>query len=138
MSDTAVREITPAAGIAFTVASRPQRRFSATQTANNLAGSTSFQPIQLPATGFVRKISMLFTASVTSASAGAIVAGDGPWNLISGISLSDATGQAIYQPISGYNLYLENKYLGSGAEATNIPRAYQNPQLGPEYAFSST
>lgn len=132
------REIAPAAGIRFTVASRPQRRFSATQTVSNLNGSTSFQPIQLPATGFVRKISLLFTASVTSASAGAIVAGDGPWNLINGLTLSDATGQPIYQPVNGYNLYLINKYLGSGVEATNIPRAYQNPQLGPEYSFSST
>lgn len=133
-----VKEVAPAAGIRFTVASRPQRRFSATQTVQNLAGSTSFQPIPLPATGFVRKIGMLFTASVTSASAGAVVAGDGPFNLISGITLTDATGQPIYQPISGYNLYLVNKYLASGVEATNMPRAYQDPHLGPEYAFSST
>lgn len=128
-----------AGGIRFTVASRPQRRFSNTQTVSNLAGATSFQPIQLPATGFVRKISLLFTASVTSASAGAVVAGDGPWNLISGITITDATGQAIQQPISGYNLYLVNKYLGFGSmENTNLPRAWQDPQLGPEYAFSST
>lgn len=128
-----------AGGIRFTVASRPQRRFSNTQTVSNLAGATSFQPIQLPATGFVRKISLLFTASVTSASAGAVVAGDGPWNLISGITITDATGQAIQQPISGYNLYLVNKYLGFGSmENTNLPRAWQDPQLGPEYAFAST
>lgn len=138
MTDTDVKEIAPTAGIRFTVASRPQRRFAAAQTVSNLAGSTSFQPIPLAATGFVRKVSMLFTASVTSASAGAIVAGDGPWNLISGITLTDATGQPIYQPVSGYNLYLINKYLGSGVEATNIPRAYQNPHFGPEYAFAST
>lgn len=133
-----VKEIAPTAGIRFTVASRPQRRFAAAQTVSNLAGSTSFQPIPLAATGFVRKVSMLFTASVTSASAGAVVAGDGPWNLISGITLTDATGQPIFQPVSGYNLYLINKYLGSSVEATNIPRAYQNPQMGPEYAFAST
>jgi hypothetical protein len=128
-----------AGGIRFTVASRPQRRFSATQTVSNLAGSTSFQPIQLPATGFVRKLSLLFTASVTSASAGAVVAGDGPWNLINGVTITDATGQAIMQPINGYNLYLVNKYFSTGSmENTNIPRAWANPQLGPDYAFSST
>lgn len=136
--DTATKEVAPAAGIRFPVASRPQRRFSATQTVSNLNGSTSFQPIALPATGFVRKVSMLFTVSATSASAGAVVAGDGPWNLISGITLTDATGQPIYQPVSGYNLYLLNKYLPSGVEATNLPRAWQNPHLGPEYAFAST
>lgn len=128
-----------AGGIRFTVASRPQRRFSNSQTVSNLAGSTSFQPIQLPATGFVRKISLLFTASVTSASAGAIVAGDGPWNLISGITLTDATGQAVMQPISGYSLYLVNKHFSTGSmESTNIPRAWHNPHLGPDYAFAST
>jgi hypothetical protein len=128
-----------ASGIRFTVASRPQRRFSATQTVSNLAGSTSFQPIQLPATGFVRKLSLLFTASVTSASAGAVVAGDGPWNLISGITVTDATGQAIMQPISGFNLYCVNKYFSTGSmENTNMPRAWANPQLGPEFAYAST
>lgn len=133
-----VAEISPAAGIRFTVASRPQRRFSATQTVSNL-NATSFQPIQLPATGFVRKVSMLFTVTGATASAGAVVAGDGPWNLLSGITLTDATGQPIYQPVSGYNLYLINKYLSAGIENnSNVLRAYQNPHMGPEYSFSAT
>lgn len=135
---TATAEIAPTAGIRFPVASRPQRRFSNTQTVSNLAGATSFAPIPLPATGWVRKLALRFVASVTSASAGAIVAGDGPFNLISGVTLTDATGQAVFQPVSGFNLYLLNKYLSSGTVDTNIPRAYGNPHLGPEYAFAST
>lgn len=135
---SATREIAPAAGIRFTVASRPQTRFSNSQTVSNLNGSTSFQPIQLPATGFVRRISLFFSQSATFASAGAVVAGDGPWNLINGITLTDATGQPIFQPITGYNLYLVNKYIPSGLEKTNLPRAWADPQFGPEYAFSST
>lgn len=128
-----------AGGIRFTVASRPQRRYSAAQTVSNLAGSTSFQPIQLPATGFVRKLSLYFTASVTSASAGAVVAGDGPFNLISNITVTDATGQPIMQPISGYNLSRVNKYFSYGSTTgTNMPRAWEDPQLGPEYAYAST
>lgn len=124
-------------GIRFPVASRPQRRFSNAQTVSNFASSTSFQPIQLPATGFVRKISLYFTASATFASGAAIVAGDGPWNLIAGITLTDATGQPITQPISGYNLKQVNKFLSFGSmENTNIPRAYADPQLGPEYSFT--
>jgi len=130
--------IAPAAGIRFPVASRPQRRFSNTQTVSNFAGATSFAPIPLPATGFVRKLGLHFVASATSASAGAIVAGDGPWNLISGITLTDATGQPIFQPISGYNLYLINKYLASGTIKTLIPRAWANPHMGPEFAFASS
>ena len=132
------REIAPAAGIRFPVASRPQRRFSATQTANNLNGSTSFQPIALPATGFVRKIALFFSVNFQCASGGAVVAGDAPWNALSNVSLTDATGQPITQPISGYNLYLVNKYFSTGTIDTNIPRAYSNPHFGPEFQYSAT
>lgn len=138
MPDTDVREIAPVAGIRFTVASRPQRRQSKIDTVSNLAGATSFQPIPLPATGWVRKVALFFTSTVTSASAGAVVAGDGPFNLIANVSLADATGQPIFQPISGYNLYLVNKYFSSGTVDTNIPRAYANPQIGPEFAYASS
>lgn len=127
-----------AGGIRFTVASRPQARFSNTQTISNTTAN-SFQPIQLPATGFVRKISLYFTATVTFASTGALVAGDGPWNLISGVTLTDATGQPIQQPIGGYNLYLVNKHFSFGSmENTNIPRPYENPHVGPEFNFAAT
>jgi hypothetical protein len=136
MTDT-VKEIAPTAGIRFTVASRPQRRFSNTQTVSNLNTSTSFQPIQLSATGFVRKVSLFFTASYTTSATSAVVAGDAPWNLISGITLTDATGQGIFQTISGYNLYLVNKFLSSGTVDTNIPRAWSNPHLGPEYSYTA-
>jgi hypothetical protein len=125
-------------GLRFTIASRPQRRFSNLQSVSNTS-SGSFQPIQLPATGFVRKVSLLFTQTATFASTGAVVAGDGPWNLINGITITDSTGQAIQQPISGFNQYLVNKYLSFGStENTNIPRAWANPMAGSDYAYSAT
>lgn len=133
----ATKEIVSPMGLRFTVASRNQRRFANTQTVSNEAAG-SFNPVQLPATGWVRKISLKFTFSVTFASAGAVVAGDGPWNMVSAITLTDATGQPIIQPISGYNLYLVNKYFGSSAPVGIAPIAWSDPQLGPEYAFSAT
>lgn len=127
------------AGVRFTVASRPQRRFSNTQTVSNLNGATSFQPIQLPATGFVRKIAMYFQGSMTCASAGTTVAGDAPFNLVAAVTLTDATGQPITQPVSGYNLYLLNKYLAMGTvDGGNGPSASNSPQVGPEYSYTST
>ena len=104
MATTTDTAVVPAAGVRFTVASRPQRRFSNRQTVSVANGGTSFAPIPLPATGLVRKIALLFEFSGTAASAGALAAGDGPFNLVSGITLTDATGQSITQPISGYNL----------------------------------
>lgn len=135
--DAGTKEIAPQAGVRFTVASRPQRRFSNVQTVNNLAPA-SFMPIQLPATGYVRKVSMEFTQSGTFASAGAQVTGDAPWNLINGVTLTDATGQPITQPISGYNLYLVNKYFSAGGVDTNMPRAWGNPHLSSDFRFAVT
>ena len=134
--EPAAEQITPAAGIRFVVASRPQRRFSNTQTVSNLNGPTSLAPISLPATGHVRKISILFEANFACGSAGAVVAGDAPWNLISGITLTDATGQPILQPVSGYNLYLINKYLPAGVG--QFPQGTNNPHLGPEFTYSAS
>lgn len=136
MTDT--KDIAPAAGIRFTVASRPQSRFSNTQSVSNFVSGGSFQPIQLPATGFVRKIGMFFNATFTTSASAAVVAGDAPFNLITGITLTDATGQPIFQPVTGYNLYLVNKYLSSGIVDTNIPRWTADPQMGPEFAFSAS
>lgn len=137
LTDSSVKEIAPTGGIRFTVASRPQARFSQAQNVSVLTAN-SFQPIQLPATGFVRKLGLLFTVTGTAASAGAVVAGDGPFNLISGITVTDATGQPIMQPISGYNLRCVNKYFGSGTVKANNPLPFYDPMLGDEYAFSAT
>lgn len=127
----------PQLGIPFPIVSRPCRKYANVQSVTNiLNGSGSFAPIQLPASGYVRKLSILFSFTMTFASAGAVVAGDGPWNLISAITLTDAQGQPITQPISGYNLYLINKYFSRGGIDTTIPRAWGNPHLGPEFAYA--
>ena len=136
-TENQTKEITPSPGVRFTVASRPQARFSNVQSVNNLTAA-SFSPIQLPATGFVRGIGLEFTQTGTFASGGTLVTGDSPWNLINGITLTDATGQPIMQPISGYNAYLINKYFPSGRIATNHPLAWMNPHLGPDYRCSVT
>jgi hypothetical protein len=144
MTNAALANPAPAAapvagmGIPFTVASRPQRRFSNTQTVNNLAAGGSFQVVQLPATGWVRKVTLFFEQTITFASAGAVVAGDAPFNLISSITLTDATGQPILQPISGYQLYLVNKFFNSGGQGTNEPRPWENPHMGPEFNHAAT
>lgn len=135
---TATKDIAPTGGIRFTVASRSQRRFTALQTVSNLVAN-SFQPQPLTATGFLRKVTLEFSASMTCASAGAVVAGDGPWNLVAQVSLTDATGQSICQPVSGYNLYLVNKYLPGGVENdNNIHSPWQSPQAGASYGYAAT
>lgn len=122
----------PASGIRFTVASRPMRRFANAQSVSNVS-ATSMQPIPLPATGYVRRVSVFFECNVVGTTL-AKVAGDAPFNLISGISLTDATGQSITQTISGYNLYLVNKYLpGSMDDAP-----FTDPRMGTEFNYGVT
>lgn len=133
---TATAAVAPV--IRFTAASRPMRRFSNTQTIVNLTSSNSFQPIPLPATGYVRKVACLFTAAATAASTGALVAGDTPFTLITSISLSDATGQPIYQPVTGFMLYLINKYLPTGTNKWMTTSAELDPTAGPEYTVTGT
>jgi hypothetical protein len=139
---TAVATAAPSGvgSVPFTIATRPQGRYTALQSGvSNLASGGSFQPIQCSATGWVRYIELFVSASMTCASAGAVVAGDAPWNLLTGVTLTDATGQPVFAPITGYNLYLVNKYLpagnvnGMGAVAFN-----SSPQMGPEYAYAAT
>jgi hypothetical protein len=139
MSTTAAVADATAAGIPFTIASRPQRRFANVQSSiSNLSAGGSFQVVQLPATGWVRKIQLFFTATYTTDASAAVVAGDGPWNLITGVTLTDATGQPVYQPISGYNLYILNKYLPAGGAYDNSQWSPANPHLGPEYTYTAS
>lgn len=126
----------PGAAIPFPVASRPQRRFSNTQTVNNTTAG-SLQPIPLPATGWVRRVSAFFTTTQTFASGAAVVAGDGPFRAIQGITLTDATGQPVYQPLSGYNTYLVNKFFGTH-QGSNLSLPWQNPISSPEYQYLAT
>jgi len=84
-------------------------------------------------------IRLYFAATFTTASAAAVVAGDAPWNLVTGIYLSDATGAPIFQPISGYNAFLLNKYYPSGTyKSTTGPIDSYNPHIGPDYAFAAS
>jgi hypothetical protein len=132
MAEKVAAPIAPAIG--FTKASRPMRSRSNVQTVSNLSGATSLQPISLPVTGWMRRIRIMVTLSATAASAGAVVAGDGPFSALSNISLTDAKGTAVIQPVSGYELYLINKYL----DRVLYPNRCTNPHQGPGFAFAST
>lgn len=131
----AADQATPGIGIPFTVASRAQSRFSKTQTVDILSGAGNFDVVQLPATGWVRAIELVFTASYTTSASAAVVAGDSPWNLISQLTLTDSTGTPIIQPVTGYNLFLANKYLDTGWIAE---RCGYDPRMDPEFAYAAT
>jgi hypothetical protein len=65
----------------------------------------------IPADGFLRSVYIEVSASGGTAGSGALTA-DGPWNLIQSVTLTDVNGAPIFGPVSGYDLYLINKYGG--------------------------
>lgn len=67
--------------------------------------------VQLQTNAFLECVIM--DVSLTTAANAAVVAyaADSPWQVIQQIRLDDPAGQSIIAPISGYQLYLLNKYL---------------------------
>jgi hypothetical protein len=80
------------------------------------ASVVTARPIEIPASGFIRYIEMLFDVNVAGNSA-AVAAPGGtlafPWNLIASIQVTNAAGDSITVPLNGYELYLINKYGGN-------------------------
>lgn len=80
-----------------------------------VAGS-SFQisDVEVPAFGFARGYLMLVEATGgTDTGADAVAEADAPWSVISDLSVTDTNGKQIIGPITGYDLYLLNKWLPS-------------------------
>lgn len=80
------------------------------------ASVVTARPIEVPASGFIRFLDMLFDVNVAGNSA-AVAAPGGtlafPWNLIASIQVTNAAGDSITVPLTGYELYLINKYGGT-------------------------
>lgn len=92
------------------------------------ASSTALAPIDVPAYGFMRGIFIEVTASGANRGAAVVAAmGDAPFSVLADVSVSDVNGAPIVGPVSGYDLYLINKYGG-------YRRATTNPKLHPDYS----
>jgi hypothetical protein len=77
-----------------------------------LAGSTgSTNQVQLQTNAFLAYLVLEIVLTTASNAATVAFAADGPWNVISQITLNDPANQAIIAPISGYGAYLMSKYL---------------------------
>jgi len=130
------------AGIPFTIGAQACRYFSNTQTKSNFGSGGVFDIVPLAATGWIRSIEMLFTATFTTSVSAALVSGttglDAPWNLIQSVQLSDAQGKPIMQPISGYNLMLVNKWMPSGGVFRGGNYYSSDPRQSSEYALSAS
>lgn len=76
------------------------------------AASQPFGPYDVPAYGFMRSIFVLVTTQTAGSGGSAAFNEDAPWNFFQEIALLDVNGAPIFGPVSGYDLYLANKYGG--------------------------
>ena len=110
MANTAA---TTAPAIPFKIAARKQTRSAFTPATVTLgASSVSFSPLEVPATGYLAAIRLEVTGTWSGGGAGTAFNADAPFNGISSIGVRDASGTPLITPMTGYQLYLINKYGG--------------------------
>lgn len=120
----------PTPTIPFSLASRKMTRlsFSSVTTALSASGPTLMTPIQLPAVGYLSHVNLEVTVTVTGGTAPAFTA-DAPFNVLNSVEFKTAAGNDIIVPMSGYQLYLANKY---GAQFAQAPMA--DARMGRQYS----
>ena len=100
---------TPA--IPFKIASRKQTRQAFTPPTVTLSSSASsaVSPIEIPATGYLSAVRINVSYTYVASTAVTYTA-DAPFNIISTIGVRSADGTPLITPMTGYQLYLINKY----------------------------
>jgi len=99
-----------AAQLPFPIASRRMSRFSFTtgNVAMQAAAPTPISMIQIPAVGYLSHINLEVTVSTVST--GLTFNADAPFNAIGLLEFKTAAGNDIIVPLTGYQMYLVNKY----------------------------
>lgn len=108
----------PVAGIPFPIAARQMSRvsFDTGAVAAPAAANQVINPIQLPATGYLRHINLEVIVTGTGGTSPAFTA-DSPFNALATVEFKTASGNDIIVPLTGYQLYLRNKYCANWASA---------------------
>lgn len=96
--------------IPFVIGSRNSSRFSFTMVTTALtAASQPLPPVQIPAMGYLKRIEL----EVTNVAAGGTtptLTADAPFNVLAGVELRNSSGNDLIVPLTGYQMYLLEKY----------------------------
>lgn len=119
------RQGAPVAKVPFVRAAQRQSMDANIDVTRTLtASSQRVGTFELPATGFLRYVDILVTASGGDAGLATVAAAaDAPWSVIDQISLVDPAGQPIFGPMTGYQFYLANfvgGYFGDQSDPANF------------------
>lgn len=124
----------PAPVIPFTRASRKKSRNVYIDGPITLgANQQTRPPLQLPAAGYLRHITINVTGTTAGNAATVAFNGDAPYNVLTQLSLLSANGDSLVSPIDGFSLYLINKYMAIGVtknDPTALPSYSVTPGAG--------
>lgn len=125
---------TAPAALPFQLSSRKASTFSYSVGPVNLsaAGPVTLPPIPIPANGYLSHLNAEVTVTVTGGTSPALTA-DAPFNVLQSVNLRTAAGNDIITPMSGYQLYLVNKY---GCQYAMAP--YSDARLSAQYSATTT
>lgn len=123
----------PVGSLPFPIASRKMTRlsFAVGATTLNAGAAIPLPPIQLPAVGYLRHINLEVTVTGTGGTTPAFTA-DAPWNVLQSVELKTAAGNDVIVPVTGYQLYLMNKW---GTQFTPAPMS--DNRSGKQYAATA-
>ena len=97
----------PASGVPF-----PRASTLATMKDEQVSlGAGKSKLVQLQTNAFLENVIMDVSLVTAGNSAAVAFAKDAPWNIFNQVQLTDPSGSDLISPISGYALYLLNKYL---------------------------
>jgi hypothetical protein len=84
------------------------------------AGPVDVTDVPIPSFGFLANLVIEVEATGGAAGAAVVVAReDAPWSVLQGIQFTDTNGRPVTGPLSGYQLFLKNKWLPGGEYASN-------------------
>lgn len=101
----------PAPRVPFSLASRQMSRFSFSVPTTTLSATAPLPLpiIQIPAVGYLSHLNLEVTITGTGGTAPAYTA-DAPFNALQTVEFKTAAGNDIIVPVTGYQLYLADKY----------------------------
>jgi hypothetical protein len=116
----------------FGIGARNSTRFSFQTTTTALgAGAIPLSPIQIPAVGYLKKITLEVTIAGSGGTTPAFTA-DAPFNCLGLVELRNSSGNDLIVPMDGYRYYLLNKY---GCQGIDAP--YCDPKSDQQYSAVS-
>lgn len=115
--------------IPFTRGSRKKTAFALAVGPQALTANIQpVNPIEIPAQGFLRFVDLEITITAAGNAAAVAFAADGPFNVLSSVTLTNSAGDPIVVPFTGYQLMLMRKY-GAMSEDAPFGDARNDPQF---------